>query len=302
MKELVYLGIDVGGTKIAAGAVSFPSGTVLHEAVRPTRVERGPQAVLNTIREVASEVLQMAEKHRHRILEIGVGLCELVGPSGEVLSHNLLLFDNSELHRKLELVGRRIHVEADVRAAARAEAMLGAGKGLEHFVYVTIGTGISSCLVLRGEPYAGSRGLTGTLPGMDITRPDALLESAASGPALCRRYAEATGLYAKGAEQVLSAAEKEPEAAEIVRSAGASAGLGVAWLVNVLDPAAVVIGGGLGLAGGLYWETLCSTARQGIWSEHHRSLAIVHATTGARAGFIGAAAFAWANHSRASDR
>ena len=76
-------------------------------------------------------------------------------------------------------------------------------------------------------------------------------------------------------------------------SAGAALGQGVSWLVNTLDPEAVIVGGGLGLSGGMFWESLVSATRQHIWSEAHRQLQILPAQTGRDAGVIGAAASAW---------
>ena len=68
-------------------------------------------------------------------------------------------------------------------------------------------------------------------------------------------------------------------------------GSALAWLVNVLDPAATILGGGLGLAGGLYWESAVATARAHIYADESRMLPIVHAACGADAGIIGAAAY-----------
>jgi glucokinase len=65
------------------------------------------------------------------------------------------------------------------------------------------------------------------------------------------------------------------------------------WLTNVLDPEAIVVGGGLGLSDGLYWESFITSTRRHIWSGVHRELPIVHAATGMDAGLIGAAAAAW---------
>ena len=78
-----------------------------------------------------------------------------------------------------------------------------------------------------------------------------------------------------------------------MQSGAAALGATIAWLVNVLDPEAVVIGGGLGLSEGTFWESLLASARQHIWSDLHRDLPIVRATTGPDAGLIGAGAAAW---------
>jgi glucokinase len=80
----------------------------------------------------------------------------------------------------------------------------------------------------------------------------------------------------------------------MVASAGGEAlGVALGGLINVLDPQAVIVGGGLGLSEGPYWEKLVLEARRQIWSDLHRELPIVRATTGADAGFIGAATASW---------
>jgi galactosamine-6-phosphate isomerase len=116
------------------------------------------------------------------------------------------------------------------------------------------------------------------------------LESFAAGPALAARFAAASPGFSGGAPDVLSAAARgEVHARRIVESAGRSLGAAVAHLVNVLDPQRVVIGGGLGLAGGLYRESLEQSLREFIWSDFHRDVPLVSAELGLEAGVIGAA-------------
>jgi glucokinase len=89
---------------------------------------------------------------------------------------------------------------------------------------------------------------------------------------------------------VLAAGEAGDEvAAEIVRSAAEALGSSVGFLVNVLDPELVIVGGGLGLAGGPFWEALVRSTRKHVWSDETRTLPIVPAALGPEAGLIGAA-------------
>src|SRR5947209_3248578 len=92
---------------------------------------------------------------------IGIGVAELVTPDGVVVSDATIRWKGLPIQERFQRLLPTC-IEADVRAAARAEARWGAGAGLASFLYVTVGTGISSCLVLDGEPHHGARGLSGT--------------------------------------------------------------------------------------------------------------------------------------------
>ena len=89
------------------------------------------------------------------------------------------------------------------------------------------------------------------------------------------------------------AARGEPDAVRVLRDAGEALGSGLGLLINVLDPDAVIVGGGLGLAGGLYWEALVESTRRHIWADTTRELPIMPARLGSDAGLIGAALTAW---------
>ena len=95
----------------------------------------------------------------------------------------------------------------------------------------------------------------------------------------------------------MAARAGDPIAQAIVRSAGSALGNSVGFLINVLDPQAVIVGGGLGLSDGIYWDAFVTSTRKHIWSEVSRKLPILHAELGADAGLIGAAAIAWQAHS-----
>jgi glucokinase len=168
-------------------------------------------------------------------------------------------------------------VESDVRAAALAEARFGAGRGVEQLLFVIVGTGISCCLVLGGRAYAGAHGNAicfGAPP----------LEEAASGLAL----AAAGGR--ERAEEVLADAALE----SVVQATAAELGVGLAWLVNALDPGAVVIGGGLGLVD-RYRELAVEVMRPLVFGDNTRDVPVLPAELGPDAGLIGAALVAVAD-------
>ena len=260
------IGIDVGGTKIAAGLVKFPEGKLVACDVHPTLADRGPEAILDGVVALVQSIATKAN-----VQALGLAICELVDQSGTIVSNNIITWQTADVVKRLSSIAP-VTIEADVRAAALGEALFGAGKSYKNFLYITVGTGISSCLVIDGKPYTGARGLTGTfasgaLPGLNQS-----LEDLASGAALAR------GATSESAANAL--------------------GAGIGLLINTLDPEAVVIGGGLGLSGGTYWETLIASTRGHIWSPVHRDLPILAASS-AHSAVIGAAALALQKVTRA---
>ena len=292
------VGIDVGGTKVAAGVVRFPQGEVGKLSEIPTRPERGSGVVLRDVGKLTARVLEGAEVPG-KFFGIGVGVCELVSPEGELMSANCLHWNSRQVHEELGRFGS-VRIDADVRAAARAEAMFGAGKGAGSFLYVTVGTGISSCLVIDGKPFTGARGAPGTmasgpLPDLD-GRVMPSLETVASGPGLVATFNGLVGPRAKvdSAQELFERAEAGDESAiSVVRRGARTLGGTIGWMINLLDPEFVVMGGGLGLRRGLYKKLIVEAMREHVWWEKHRDVKIVPAKNGPAAGVIGAAAALW---------
>jgi glucokinase len=292
--SICAIGLDVGGTKIAGGVVEFPAGRVRVKQTILTRPQRGGEAVLEDALNLAESLLAEAAQLKLTVSGIGLGVCELVDLQGNITSGHTVAWRGLPIRGAFARLAPAV-VESDVRAHALAEATVGAGQGFKSFVYVTVGTGISSCLVLESRPYPGARGnalilATGpltTLCSVCGAVTEQVLEEFASGPALAARYQRG----AASGEAVLAAVVAgDPAAIEVVRTAGEALGNSVGWLANVLDPEAVIVGGGLGLAGGLYWDSFVASTRAHIWSDSTRDLPILPAALGAEAGVIGAAA------------
>jgi glucokinase len=281
--------------------VRFPAGELACREVIPTGTERGPKAVLADVAALARRLFDRVPPAR-RFAGLGLGVPELIDPQGRVASGQTIDWRGVPLAERLVGMGP-VRVESDVRAAALSEALFGAGRPHRIFAYVTVGTGISSCLVQDGRPYAGARGnalvlasgpFSTVCPRCGVVA-RTVREEIASGPALVRLYNEARGGAAARCEDVLAAAvQGDADAVRIVRERGEALGSGVAFLVNVLDPGAVVVVcGGLGLAGDLYWGAFLDSLRRHVWAEATRGLPVVRAGLGADAGPVGAAAAAW---------
>jgi glucokinase len=192
-------------------------------------------------------------------------VCELVDPSGRVRSAETVDW------RDADLLGMFDWVESDVRAAALAEARFGAGRDEPDFLYVSVGSGISHCLMTESGPRVGVRGSA-------IGTGAPLVEEWSSGLALARRTGHATA----------EAALADPDAEPVVADGARRLGLVLAALVNALDPGAIVIGGGLGLNDG-YRERVERSLRAAVYDADARELPVLPAALGPDAAVVGAA-------------
>lgn len=300
------IGLDVGGTKMAGGLVAMPDGRALARHSRPTGAARGGEAVLADAVGLVQELMAAANRAGVAVRAVGLAVAELVDADGRITSAQTIAWKGLPVAERLGACAPAL-VESDVRAAALGEAARGAGRPYRLFVYVTVGTGISSCLVQDGQPFAGARGNALVMASAPLstvctncgTELHPVLEEIASGPAIVARYnALRPGGATHGRDVLAAAAAGDAAAQRVVETAAVALGSGVAFLANVLDPEAIVVGGGLGLAGGLYWERFVRATREHIWSEATRELPIIPAALGVDAGIIGAALAAWKRFSR----
>jgi glucokinase len=316
MSTALHLGIDLGGTKIAAGLVT-PAGEVLGRTVRPTP-GGGPAPVIAALADVAFAAAQAAGVDLHDVPAIGIGAPGPIDDRAGVVVNppNLPGWQNVALARDLAArVGRPCLLGNDANLAGLAEYRFGAGQGSALLVYLTVSTGIGGGVVIGGRLLTGVSGAAGEL-GHVIVRPDGpscgcgnrgCLEALASGTAIAHRAEELirrgvpgalTDRFARrpgrvtAADVAAAAQAGDAEAARILARALDDLGLGVAGLVNVFNPDRVVIGGGLSRLG----ETLLDPVRRAVRRTANAVAAlavkIVPAALGADSGVLGAAALA----------
>jgi glucokinase len=259
------VGVDVGATKLAAARVDVETGTILASRRAPTEPGRGPEAVLTDCVELAGAVAEGAH-----VSGVGLAVCELVGPDGRVRSAETVDWRGTDLPAAFAAIAP-CRVESDVRAAAIAEATFGSGRTERDFLYVSVGSGISHCLITGGVPRTGVRGTA-------IGTGAPLVETWSSGLALARLTGHAS------AQDALA----DPAAEPVVADGARRLGLALAALVNALDPGAVVMGGGLGLEA-RYRERVIAAMRPAVYDDEARELPVWPAELGADAGVIGAA-------------
>ena len=284
------MAIDVGGTKIAAGLVDR-RGAVESFATVPTG-EPGAESLRRAV-EVADSVAATAEARQARIVGVGIGVPELV-EDGRITSEAVVGWTDEGIRQAFSDY-RPIRVEADIRAAALAEARLGTGAAAQVSLYVNLGTGISHCLLIEGRPFEGQHGralLSGStvLTTLDLERHQLVgccVEDVASGRGISERYASLTGETLSASQVFDRAREGDGQARLVTDQAAELLGHLVATLIDILDPAAVTVGGGLCNVPGLL-NRIATVARRSVWSDRARQTPIMPGVCGPLAGVIGA--------------
>jgi glucokinase len=302
----VAIAIDVGGTGIKCGLVG-PDGGVRHLERRPTGRERGPAAVVETIATTARALAATAHDRGLTAVACGVVIPGVVNEQAGVAewSANLGLRDVALRALIAEELNLPTAVGHDVRAAALAEARLGAGRLAQRMLLVAIGTGIAGGYVVDGRIDPGAHGASGEI-GHIVVRsgPDAApcgcgaqgcLEAHASAAAIARAYrARGPGGGADGgadtAEIARRVAAGEPAATAVWYDAVDALVAGLLTGIALLDPEVIVLGGGLAEAGAL----LLDPVRAGLETRRtfHRLPTLTRAELGDTAGFLGAALLA----------
>ena len=309
----VAVGIDVGGTKLAAGLVAA-DGSVLDRVRHETpRDDAGRLADL-----IATVAGDLRSRHGVPGAPIGVGVAALIDRQGVVkFAPNLPLQDFDIGKEMASRIAGPVTIDNDANVAAWGEYRLGAGRRARNsMVMLTVGTGVGGGLVLADGLVRGAHGMAGELGHIAVLEGGPLcpcgarvcLEAFASGTAIARmaREAQASGaLDAAGPlatlppEQItgkavtVAAHAGDDQAVEILATAGRWLGVGIASLVAAFDPEVVVLGGGAMQAGALLLEPARRAAQDRLLGGGHRELPpIVAAGLGDEAGLVGAALLA----------
>lgn len=288
--------VDIGGTKTAFGRVAFPEARILHRSEMAT--PQGEASGAAFLERVAQEIGALAGEGCDAI---GIGICELVDPDGRVASAHRVHWEGLPVQTRLGPIAP-VTIEADVRAAALAECRWGAGRDFRNLLYLNIGTGISTCFVKGRVPHAGANGHALAIASSPIlqtcpacgTQSAYVLEDVAGGAGLVALYERAGGGPIGSAAEIVAASTRgDALAAQLVAEAARALGVTLGIALNMLDPEALIVGGGLGGSSGPYWEAMEKAIRRQVWSARARALPILRGTLGRDAGLIGAGAAAW---------
>ncbi|MFN2495884.1 MAG: ROK family glucokinase [Pseudonocardiaceae bacterium] len=304
------IGVDIGGTKVAAGVVD-ETGTIVAKTRWDTPADdtaRIQHVIADAVGELTSE---------YHVEGVGLGAAGFVDAQrSTVLFAPNIAWRHEQLRAALERrLGLPVVVENDANAAAWAEARFGAGRGEDHVVTLTVGTGIGGGIVAHGQLLRGRFGVAAEIGHLPVV-PDGrrcgcglqgCWEQYGSGRALVRQAQHLARTSPAMAGELLRLADGRPEritGAMVTQAAQAGdagalqcfdelgrwLGRGLAALAAILDPGLFVIGGGVSAAGEMLRAPVAATFRTFLTGFGHRPVAEVRiAELGYEAGLVGAA-------------
>ncbi len=307
------LAFDIGGTKLAAGVVA-PDGDVLAETTAPTGRDPTPQQVIDSLFDLSERSLADAGLAGGHVAAAGVSFG---GPvdylTGKVITcHHLSGWEGVPLREIVrERTGLPVVVDNDANAAALGETLFGAARGCQHVIYVTISTGIGAGLVMNGRVHRGANSMAGELGHTHLVPYGprctcgrlGCLESVAAGWAIAKAARDALAGGADSvlrdipradlsAEDVCQMAPIDAVARRIMERTGGYIGLALARAANLVNPEAIVVGGGVAQSREVLMVPLRASFDRYVMPEVGGGLRVLQSELGARAGLLGAVALA----------
>ncbi|MET8336518.1 ROK family protein [Streptosporangium canum] len=285
--------LDVGGTSMKGGLVTR-SGEVLRTDRRATPRDEGPAAVVGTIR---SFIDDLAVAGGGTPAGVGLAVPGLVTADAALYSANIGWRDVPAAD--FVPLDAPVMLGHDVRTGGLAESVLGAGREVSDFLFLPIGTGIAGAVIVDGEPYGGAAGWGGEIghipvfPGGETCACGQIgcLETYASASAVGRRYSARAASPATAEQVAALTASGDPVAAEVWDDAVEALSLALATYTLLLDPSAIVLGGGLAEAGPLLSDPLADRLRKRL--TFRAAPPLRPAALGVNAGMLGAALLGW---------
>lgn len=307
------IGVDVGGTNIAVGLVDN-SGHILATGSRPTRAERGYEAIAKDIAELSLELIERSNFSINDVEAMGIGVPGVAdSEKGIVIRAVNLYWTKVPLAKEIKkYINLPIYMDNDANVAALAEGVFGAGRGSKTSVTVTLGTGVGSGFIVDGKVYNGAHHFAPELGHIVIGNNGVkcncgkigCLETYASATALIREGKKAVeednnSLILKlangnidniSAKNVIDAAKQYDEkAVKIFNDYVKYLAIGIVNIINILDPDVIILGGGVANAGDFLIKPLKKEVAENILFKDLPYADIRKAELGNDAGIIGAA-------------
>lgn len=308
---MYYIGVDLGGTNIAAGVVD-EQGKILKQGSTPTMNERHYSEIVRDMAELCKKITEEAGLSMSDIQGIGIGCPGSIdNKTGMVVYANNLKMDHTPLAAELKkYIDLPVNVENDANAAAMGEYVVNGG-GVDSFVFITLGTGVGGGVVIDGKLYRGFNGVGAELGHVTLVHDGVpctcgnhgCWEAYASVTALIRQTKEAMekhpdSLMCEFAEKegkvsgrtAFEAAKKgDPAAQEVVDQYVRYVADGLVGVVNTFQPERLVIGGGISKEGDYLLNPIKEYVKRYDYNKYMPRTDISIATLFNEAGIIGAA-------------
>ncbi len=309
-----YIGIDLGGTHIAAGIVN-DKGQVLSKAEKPTLAERPYQDVVRDMGACCHEALEQAELQVEDAGGIGIGIPGVAdNTTGTVIFctnlgwHNIPLRDELQRHINLPVL-----IDNDATVAGYAENVAGVSRNVSSSVFLTLGTGVGGGIVMDGKPWTGAHGVASEIGHLTVQMIDGIpctcgksgcLERYCSATALIRmarerceeepgcslmRAADGNPKNITGRMVIDLAKEGDPMALAVFHQYAANLAVAINNIVSFMDPQMVVLGGGISHAGEFLLNAIRERIPNYLMYQALPYAEVTLASLGNEAGIIGAA-------------
>lgn len=315
--EQLFLGVDVGGTKVAAGLVTA-RGEILSKARVPMVSRESAEAGLQAIKDAIGEVFEKDPSRRAGVAGIGISSPGPLDPRKGIIINppNLPCWRNYPLAERVQAALKLpTRVDNDAKAAGLAEAHWGAGQGYSYVFYATLGTGIGTGEIFGGQIYHGRTGAAGEGGHMTIDYhgprcgcgKHGCIEALASGPAVARRAQAKIAENPQAGAKILSLAPGgraavhaehvaqawragDPLAQEILRETAFLLAVWLGNIVDLLEPDVIIFGGGMGELMSEWFEQIRDQMAAWTINSRYREIPMMRARYGEDSGIAGAAA------------
>lgn len=309
---MLYIGIDLGGTNICAG-ITDENGNILLKASTPTMNGREYEDIIDDMANLAKKLMKELNVSEKDVESVGIGLPGLIDKKmGVSIYANNLNFNNVNLVEEMKKrINLPCYIENDANCAAIGENVCGVAYGNKNIIYITIGTGVGAGIIINGKVFDGSFGGGGEAGHMVIVAEGeectcgrkGCWEAYASASALRREGRIAAAKYPNSkiydlvdgniklidAKTVFDAADLGDEvAAEIIDMYIKYVAVGLVNLVNIFQPEAIIIGGGVCAQGDKVIEPLKKILKEKVYGGDLKTKIAV-AALGNDAGVVGAA-------------
>lgn len=300
------IGVDLGGTAIKYGVCDV-DGVVKKDFISESNADEPPEIILNKVKESISAAMDYAKNEKWEISGIGIGTPGCVDIESGYLrgsTPNFKLWKDVAIQNPLESqFNIPVFVDNDANAMAYGEYLFGAGENCENAICITLGTGIGGGIIINQQLFRGSNYAGAELGHMSICHNGkrcrcggiGCWELYASAPTMVENY---RALHADGdsitPREIFDRYQNNDSVAtKVINEEIKMVGAGLASLVNIFNPERIIIGGGLSDVGQWFIDLIAAEVEKRAMEQSFKSVEILLAKLGNKAGWLGAAALAW---------